>query len=87
MNNYFFINIIDNVFSFLNLLIIIRVFMSWFQISHRSLIANIIINITEILLRPVRELIFQFNSNIDFSPIITIFILNSIKSLLISIII
>lgn len=87
MNNYFFIDIIDNVFSFLNLLIIIRVFMSWFQISHRSLIANIIINITETLLRPVRELIFQFNSNIDFSPIITIFILNSIKSLLISIII
>ena len=46
--------------------------------------ANIIINITEPLLRPVRELIFQFNSSIDISPIITIFILNSLKSLLIS---
>ena len=84
MNNYFFIGIIDNVFSFLNLLIIIRVFMAWFQISQPSPVANIIINITEPLLRPVRELIFQFNSSIDISPVITIFILNSLKSLLIS---
>jgi len=72
------------------IIIIIRAVLSWFKISPAGQFFKIylfIIQITEPVMRPVREFLLKIfpTSPIDFSPIIIIVILNMAKNILIGI--
>ncbi len=72
------------------ILIIIRAVLSWIQINPTGEFFKIylfLIQITEPVMRPTRELLHKIlpASPVDFSPIIIIIVLNMIKNLLIGI--
>lgn len=62
----------------MNILILIRVVFSWVNPNPHSTLVQFIYGVTEPLLAPVRNLIYKlgYNGMIDFSPILTIVILN-----------
>ena len=71
-------------------LIIIRAVLSWIQINPTGQFFKIyvfIIQITEPVMKPARDLLLKIfpSSPLDFSPIIVIVILNTLKNILIGI--
>ncbi|SCX87064.1 YggT family protein [Alkaliphilus peptidifermentans] len=62
-----------------NLLILVRVLMTWINPSPRNPIVQFIFTVTEPVLSPIRHLIynvFGYSGMLDFSPILAIFVLN-----------
>jgi len=62
-------------FKVLYFLLVIRIILSWFQVSSFSEPASIIYRITDPLLLPFRKLPLQIGM-VDFSPIIAFFVLS-----------
>ena len=87
MQNLFALKIINNIFQLLNLLIIIRVLLSWFNFNLNNQFVQILFAITEPILAPFRNLLSSFNMGIDISPMIAIMALNFIRNFLINLII
>jgi len=87
MPNYFFVNLINNIFQIINILIIIRVLLSWFNINYYNQYIRLLYTITEPILSPFRNLLASFNMGIDFSPMVAIIVLSFIRNFLISILI
>ena len=87
MPNYFLINIISYVFQIINILIIIRVLLSWFNISSYNQYIRLLYTITEPILAPIRNLLSSFNMGIDISPLIALFALSIIRNFLIRLLI
>ena len=83
MPNYFLISLISNVFQIINILIIIRVLLSWFNYNANNQYIRLLYKITEPILSPIRNLLSSFNMGIDISPLIAIFALSFIRNLLI----
>jgi len=83
MNNFYLISLVSSVFSLLSFLIIIRVILSWIQISHYNRYVQIIFNVTEPILEPFRNITSSFNIGIDISPMLAIFALNFIRNFII----
>ena len=83
MPNYFLISFISNVFQIINILIIIRVLLSWFNYNAQNQYIRLLYKITEPILAPIRNLLSSFNMGIDISPLITIFALSLIRNFLI----
>ena len=67
MPNYFLISLISNVFQIINMLIIIRVLLSWFNVSSYNQYIRFLYTITEPILAPFRNLLSSFNMGIDIS--------------------
>ena len=76
MPNYFLISFISNVFQIINILIIIRVLLSWFNYNAQNQYIRLLYKITEPILAPIRNLLSSFNMGIDISPLIAIFALS-----------
>ncbi|HHW66822.1 YggT family protein [Defluviitalea raffinosedens] len=75
-------------FNLLDMLIFIRVLLSWFPFSHGNPIVALIYQLTEPILGPVRSLIQRSvlggrGMMIDFSPIIALLLLEFAKNILI----
>ena len=87
MPNYFLINLISNVFQIINILIIIRVVLSWFNYNTHNQYVRLLYKITEPILTPIRNLLSSFNMGIDISPMIAIIALNFIRNFLIGLLI
>ena len=83
MPNYFLINLISNMFQIINLLIIIRVLLSWFNYNAQNQYTQLLYKITEPILAPIRNLLSSFHMGIDISPLIAIFALSIIRNFLI----
>lgn len=69
----------------LEVLIIVRIVFSWFQIGPYNPLGRLVYELTEPILSLTRELLYRLNINtgmFDFSPIVAIFILRLILSLL-----
>ncbi|KUO75673.1 MAG: hypothetical protein APF77_14225 [Clostridia bacterium BRH_c25] len=65
-------------FEFLNFMILIRVFLSWFNFNPSNKIIVLIYQLTDPILEPVKRLTSKFGLNtgmIDFSPIISLLLL------------
>jgi YggT family protein len=66
--------------------IILRALLSWFPISKENIFFKILYQITEPVLSPIRKMLehtsFGRDSMMDFSPVIAVFILWIISSLL-----
>ncbi len=83
------ISTVSILFTLLYWFIIIRVILSWFGPNiddprWRSVL-QLIYNITEPILAPIRNLLPTGNIGIDFSPFIAIIALSIIRSILVSI--
>ena len=87
MPNFFLINFINKLFQIINILIIIRVLLSWFNINYYNQYVRILYRITEPILAPLRNLFSSNNLGVDLSPMIAIIVLNLIKFFLISLLI
>ena len=83
MPNYFLISFISNVFQIINILIIIRVLLSWFNYNAQNQYIRLLYKTTEPILSPIRNLLSSFNMGIDISPLIAIFALSLIRNFLI----
>ena len=80
---------IDKVFDIIELLILARIIISYIPNLKGSQITEVIYQLTEPILHPVRELLYKIGLNkgmIDFAPIGAFLLLAVIRSLLFSII-
>jgi len=75
---YLLIKVID----IYTIIIIIRALVSWFSPSPYSQLYLFLISLTEPVLGPIRKLMFRLmpNFRIDFSPLITILLLNMVRN-------
>ena len=77
-------------FEFLNYMILIRVFLSWFNFNPKNKIVMLIYQLTDPVLEPVRKLTSKLGLNVgmvDFSPIISLlFLYYIVKPLLLTLI-
>ena len=87
MPNYFLINLISNIFQVINILIIIRVLLSWFNVSPYNQFIQLLYTITEPILAPFRNLLSTFNMGIDISPMVAIIVLSFIRNFVIRLLI
>ncbi|SHI73472.1 YggT family protein [Dethiosulfatibacter aminovorans DSM 17477] len=80
---------LDKVFDIIELLILARIIISYIPNLRGSQITEIIYQLTEPILHPVRELLYKIGLNkgmIDFSPIGAFLLLAVIRSLLFSLV-
>lgn len=77
-------------FDFLNFMILIRVFLSWFNLNPNGRLVGLIYQLTDPVLEPFRRLTAKLGFNtgmIDFSPIISLlFLYYVLKPLLLTLI-
>lgn len=77
-------------FDFLNFMILIRVFLSWFNLNPNNKFVVLIYQLTDPVLEPFRKLTSKLGLNtgmIDFSPIISLlFLYYVLKPLLLTLI-
>lgn len=74
--------IIDMFFNILEILIVVRILFSFLRINPYNGIGRIVHELTEPILGPIRKLIYSLGINtgmLDFSPIITVFLLRLIS--------
>ncbi len=81
--NYLLYIIIDNGFNLLQMLIIIRVILSWIPHDPYNQIIQLLYQLTDIILKPLRDILPLQSAGIDFTPIIAFFLLGFIKKILI----
>tara|TARA_Y100000590_G_C15394346_1_gene891300 strand:+ start:246 stop:497 length:252 start_codon:yes stop_codon:yes gene_type:complete len=75
--------LINIAFEILAILIIIRVFLSWFPYNQYHPLIQILLKITDPILTPIRSLIHPVGG-IDLSPIIVVFLIKLIQNFIIS---
>lgn len=77
-------------FEFLNLMILIRVFLSWFNYNPNNKLIVLVYQLTDPVLEPFKKLTSKLglgSGNIDFSPIISLlFLYYIVKPLLLTLI-
>jgi YggT family protein len=76
-------NVILIFIQFYTLIVLARVLMSWIQVDPYSQPARTIIDLTEPVLKPIRDLLPP-TAGLDFSPVIAIILLQIIGQILIS---
>jgi len=83
-----FVRIISAVISIYIWLIIIRAVMSWFNPNYGNPLVQLLVRVTEPILRPARQIVQRFipSRNFDISPIVVILVLELVRSLLIRLI-
>lgn len=82
--NFLLFSIINNVFNLLQLLIMIRVVLSWIDHDPYNQFIKFLYTITDIILEPIRELIPLHTLGFDFTPMVAFVLLGFIKNILLS---
>ena len=75
------LKLVKGVFAILDLFVWARVILSWIPHNQYNEITRTVFNVTEPLLKPIRDLIPTSSINIDISPFILLFALNMAESL------
>lgn len=68
----------------IEILIVVRIIISFLNLRHRSLLYTMVYEMTEPVLGPARELIYKLGINtgmFDFSPLVAIFFLKIIDTI------
>ena len=81
--NYLLYTIINNVFNLLQMLIMIRVVLSWIPHNPYNQLIQLVYQITDVVLKPLRDFFPLQTAGVDFTPIIAFFLLGFIKKILI----
>lgn len=76
---------IEIIFSIVSFAILARVLLSWVQVDTSHQAVQFLFDITEPILRPIREMMPSMGM-FDFSPIIALLLLNVLEGLLLYII-
>ena len=84
--NFLLHTIISNIFNLLQILIMIRVIISWISYNPYNQFIKIVVQITDIILEPIRDVIPSQMGGVDFSPMITFILLGFVKNFLLSVI-
>ncbi|MBQ3032639.1 MAG: YggT family protein [Anaerotignum sp.] len=75
-------------FYFLEILIFVRILLSWFVRGYNSAIGRFLYNMTEPILGPVREMVNKSplggGYGLDFSPIFALILMRLVQTLLIA---
>ena len=83
---YSLITIIQKLFWLVDILILIRVLLSWFPMNNNF--TDLIYNITEPMLKPFKDVLDKYlNIPIDLSPLLFIITIEAIEKILIRLII
>lgn len=72
---------------FLELMVLVRCILSWLPINFNNPIVNFILSVTEPLMAPIRKLLYRSplggpGMMLDISPIIVLFIIQGVYSML-----
>ena len=81
MDILFTLKLIKGIFAILDLFVWARVIISWINHDPYNDIIRIIYQVTEPMLRPIRDIIPTTSIGIDISPFILLFLLNIVESL------
>ena len=81
MDTLSILKIIKGIFAILDLFVWARVILSWVPHNQYNEITRTVYNVTEPLLRPLRDLIPVSSMGIDISPFILLLALNMAESL------
>ncbi len=84
---FFLIELVEIAFSVMYWLIIIRVILSWIRHDPYHPIFRFIYESTELVLGPIRRLLPLGYMGIDFSPIVAIFLLQALETLVLRLLI
>ena len=84
--NYLLFTIINNAFNLLQMLIMIRVILSWIPHDPYNQFIQLLYQITEPILKPIRETLPIQSMGMDFSPIAAFFLLGFVKKLLLMVV-
>nr|WP_307775428.1 YggT family protein [uncultured Cetobacterium sp.] len=71
--------LINLAFEIVNILILIRILLSWLAPYSRNEFTNFVYGVTEPILRPFRTLIPMGNLRIDLSPVLAYFALRILR--------
>ena len=83
---YSLITIIQKLFWLVDILILIRVLLSWFPMNNNF--TDLIYNITDPMLKPFKDVLDKYlNLPIDFSPLLFIITIEAVEKILIRLII
>ena len=80
MDTLSILKIIKGIFAILDLFVWARVILSWVPHNQYNEITSTVYNVTEPLLRPLRDLIPASSMGIDISPFILLLALNMAES-------
>jgi len=80
--NYLLYKIIDNTFNLLQMLIIIRVVLSWIPHDPYNQLIQLLDQVTDVILKPIREILPLQSVGVDFSPVVAFFLLGFVKKFL-----
>ncbi|MBT3847743.1 MAG: YggT family protein [Candidatus Marinimicrobia bacterium] len=80
--NFILFTLINNIFNLLQMLIMIRVLLSWIPHDPYNQIIQILYRITEPILKPIRDILPMQSMGMDFSPIAAFFLLGFVKTFL-----
>jgi len=80
--NFILFTLINNIFNLLQMLIMIRVLLSWIPHDPYNQIIQILYRITEPILKPIRDILPMQSMGMDFSPIAAFFLLGFVKKFL-----
>lgn len=76
---YFLIQIVDVSFDVFYWLMISRVLLSWIAPGAGNKVVDFVIDVTDVILVPVKRIFPTMIGGIDFSPIIVIFLLSFVR--------
>lgn len=82
MSGLYIYNIVSLIISILNILILIRVLLSWIAPNSSNGFTDLVYGITEPILKPFRELIPLRNMRIDISPLLAYMFFRILQRLL-----
>ena len=80
--NILLYTLINNGFNLLQMLILVRVVLSWLPHNPYNQLIQLLYQITEPILSPIRETLPVQSGGIDFSPIVAFFLLGFVKKIL-----
>ena len=84
--NFLLFQVIDMVFNLLQIIIIVRVVLSWISHNPSNQFIQIIYQISEPILKPIREILPLAGRGFDLSPVVAFFLLGLLKKILLSVV-
>ena len=84
--NFLLFQVIDMVFNILQIIIIVRVVLSWISHNPSNQFIQIIYQVSEPILKPIRGILPLTGMGFDLSPIVAFFLLGLLKKILLSVV-
>ena len=84
--NFLLFQVIDMVFNILQIIIIVRVVLSWISHNPSNQFIQIIYQVSEPILKPIREILPITGMGFDLSPIVAFFLLGLLKKTLLAVV-